>query len=361
MSDNKETPAVYDSVDIVSPSNDPKVYHHKVIIQDFKKVTEDYPNKKKLVCDGFKIPIKYSTLPCHFDVYPSGSREKDDGWLSVYLYAKPTDDMDFKMNTEFTCINADGKKQDVHEIKRHVSYYKQLGYGKFIKHTDIFDASKKILKNGSLTLAFKITILQNDIVMKSKQFSENGDGVTKDHFNFMKKLLENPEDFGGDFIIVCSDLEEVKCHTGILSANSEVFKGMLAKDSISKEKKEGRVHMKELDKEICNIILRFVYTGCLDEDKITMELYQQADKMGFLRLKDICSKHLINFIDKDNCIATLGMADAIGDDNLKDAAADCLEENAVGLANELKNNINGQDLLPELYVRLAKRLKYSAN
>ena len=36
---------------------------------------------------------------------------------------------------------------------------------------------------------------------------------------------------------------------------------MLAKDSVSKEKKEGRVHMKELDKEICNIILRFVYTG----------------------------------------------------------------------------------------------------
>jgi len=362
MSDDKVSPGIFDAVSKVSFSGS-KVFNYKFIIEDLKTAIEEYPNRKAIVGDEFKIPIKYSSLPCHIGVCPSGAHEKDDGWLSVYLFAKPIDDMDFKLHCEYAVINADGEKVEVYEIEEDEvsTYIDGWGDDQFIRHTDIFDASKKLLKNGSLTLAFKITILQNDIVMKSKQFSENGDGVSKDHFNFMKKLLEKPEEFGSDFTIVCSDLKEVKCHTNILSANSEVFKGMLAKDSVSKEKKEGRVHMKELDKEICNIILRFVYTGCLDEDKITMELYQQADKMSFLRLKNICSKHLINFIDKDNCIATLGMADAIGDDNLKDAAADCLEENAVGLANEMKNNINGQELWSELYVRLAKRLKYSSN
>ena len=90
-----------------------------------------------------------------------------------------------------------------------------------------------------------------------------------------------------------------------------------------------------------------------------MELYQQADKLGFLQLKQICSQHLIPFIDKDNCIATLVMADATNDKKMKEAAADCLEENAEELFNSMKNSFNNQ-LFPELYLRVAKKLKYSS-
>ena len=72
-------------------------------------------------------------------------------------------------------------------------------------------------------------------------------------------------------------------------------------------------------------------------------------------------RHLIQFINKDNCIATLVLADATNDDNMKEAAADCLEENAEQLINSLKNNVNNQDLMSQLYLRLANKLKSLKN
>ena len=56
-----------------------RVYTHAVVIEDIKQTIEDFPNQKKLVFDEFKIPLKYSSLTGHIEVYPSGSREKDNG------------------------------------------------------------------------------------------------------------------------------------------------------------------------------------------------------------------------------------------------------------------------------------------
>ena len=55
------------------------------------------------------------------------------------------------------------------------------------------------------------------------------------------------------------------------------------------------------------------------------------------------------------------LADATNDDNMKEAAADCLEENAEQLIKSLKNNVNNQDLMSQLYLRLANKLKSLKN
>ena len=88
-----------------------------------------------------------------------------------------------------------------------------------------------------------------------------------------------------------------------------------------------------------------------------MGLYEQADKLGFLKLKDICSQHLIQYIDKDNCIATLVFADANNDQSMKEAASDCLDENAEELLESLKNNVISLELMSDLYLRVIKKLK----
>ena len=239
MSDTKVDIDTFDSVCVFTPSSS-KVYHHKAIFNDFKKVTEDYPNGEELEGDEFKIPVKCSSLPCHIavypsgnenhiEVYPSGNEDGSVGWMSVYLFAKPTDDMDFKMSVEWSIINTIGEKvfvkSDSEGHDNSVSVYEDSwGEQHFIKLTDIFNPNNNLLKNGSLTLACKITIFQADVVKKSNQFAENREGgVTNNHFSFMNRLLENPADFGSDFIIECSGNEEVKCHIGILAAKSEVF------------------------------------------------------------------------------------------------------------------------------------------
>ena len=95
-------------------------------------------------------------------MYPSGDTERNKGWLSVFLGAKPTDDMDFKMSVEWSIINVKGEKvfvmRDSEENENSVSVYKDGGWGEqhFIQLTDIFNPNNNLLKNGSLTLACKI-------------------------------------------------------------------------------------------------------------------------------------------------------------------------------------------------------------
>jgi len=355
MSDNMGGPVLYDAVCKISSSST-KEFNYKLIIDNLQNVINDYPNGQQLKCEEFKIPMKYSALPCYISIYPSGKREKYIGSVSLFLHAEPSDNMKCKLKYECGIVDAEGEAKSLSDTYyEDVSRYKG-GWGDYevITHNDLFDASKKYLKNGSLTLAFKISIQQDGVVSNSKQFDGN-EGVSKDHFNFMRKLLENPEDFGSDFIIECSDHEEVKCHTNIIAANSEVFKAMLSHDSTEKE--AGRVEMDDLKMEICKNILKFVYTGYLDEDDITMELYEQSDKLGFLVLKDVCSKHLMQCIDKENCIGTLLVADARDDQGLMDAAIECILDNYAQLADMLKNNVNNHKILHEMLDKMAQRIK----
>ena len=122
----------------------------------------------------------------------------------------------------------------------------------------------------------------------------------------------------------------------------------------TEERRLGKVELKDLKKEICDIILKFSYTGRLDDD-VTMELFEQADKLQFLELKEQCSKHLIQFIDKDNCISIYEVAIGRNDQTLKAAAIDCMEENFDELADDLESNIKDPKLWPQLCRRMAKR------
>jgi len=352
MSDDKVSPGIFDAVSKVSFSGS-KVFNYKFIIEDIKTAIDEFPNGKRILGDEFKIPMKYSSLLCHINVYPSGSGE--NGWLSLFLYAKPPNGMDFKMHCEYAVINADGEKVEVGEIEEDdvSTYIDGWGDDQFIRHTDIFDASKKILKNGSLTLAFKITILHNDAVIKSSNFASGRVADSKDHSRFMNKLQQG---FMNDFIIVTAGQKEVPCHAIVLAANSEYFEGMLAHDS--KEKQEGRVELLDLEKETCQIILKYLYTGCLDEKDATMQLYKQSDKLLFLQLKDVLSKHLCQYIDMDNCIKILQLADGTNDENLKSVAADFINENTEELIHRMKTDIyKDHDLWSYLQLRLAKRIK----
>ena len=94
------------------------------------------------------------------------------------------------------------------------------------------------------------------------------------------------------------------------------------------------------------------YTGILDEKDATLQLYKEADALGFLELKEVLSSHLCNYIRKQNCIKTFLLADGTNDDNLKMAAADCINDNAEHFKN-LDEKIKDRKLLCYLHHRAA--------
>jgi len=329
-------------------------YNYRVVIDDIKKTVEDFPNEKRLVCNYLKIPLKYSSLPGHIELYPSGDQEENKEYMSVYIYLKPNTDAmdDIPVKVAITIIHANGKSGG-YKFERKLSAFKNgRGICKFIRYSDLFDVSKNLLKNGGLTLAFKIILPQNDTVIKSNYFAGDRVADYKDHSELMNKLHQG---FMSDFIIVTAGQDEVPCHMHILAANSDYFEGMLSRHD-SKERQEGRVELKELEKENCQTILKYLYTGILEEKDATMQLYKDADSLEFLQLKEVLSSHLCKYISKENCIPTFLLADGTNDENLKMAAADCINDNEEKFKN-LEQDIKDLKLLRYLHRRLAKRIK----
>ena len=85
-------------------------------------------------------------------------------------------------------------------------------------------------------------------------------------------------------------------------------------------------------------------------------MYKEADALGFLELKKVLSSHLCKYLSKENCIPTFLLADGTNDENLKMAAADCINDNEEKFKN-LEQDIKDLKLLRYLHRRLAKRIK----
>merc|ERR1711922_89844 len=141
----------------------------------------------------------------------------------------------------------------------------------------------------------------------------------------------------------------------ILAANSDYFEGMLSRHD-SKERLAGRVELTELEKENCQTILKYFYTGILEEKDATMQLSKDADSLEFLQLKEVLSSHLRKYISKENCIPTFLLADGTNDDNLKMTAADCINDNAEEFEN-LYEKIKDLQLMSYLHRRIVKKIK----
>jgi len=337
-----------ESVCVITPRSETIVHTHTIVIRDFKTVAKDYPNGKSFQTDIFNIPLKYKSLPCYFTIFPSGQTDKVKDHVSLFLHCNPTG-MNFKMSYECRIISAEEDKECILSLakERDSSKYKKMGYGyDFIKHSDLFDPSNKFLNQGSLKLIFKITIKQKDAVMKSTTSVKKGDETNKHLLSVMQKLLEDPIGNRSDFIIECMDKKEVHCHSHLLVAASEYFQNMFATNS--QESQDGRVFIRDLKKETCDVILKYIYTGELDVKQATLDLYKQANYLRLIELRDLCSNYLVNNLTTENCVDVIVQADRIKDKALKEACADFIEENSKNI--DLKK-INDFDLLVELYQR----------
>jgi hypothetical protein len=74
-------------------------------------------------------------------------------------------------------------------------------------------------------------------------------------------LQSSDESAGLTMVLVCSD-GEVKVHRSILSARSHAFYAMLESDM--KEKRSGRVEMKDFEKSVVEAMAKFIYTAKID-------------------------------------------------------------------------------------------------
>jgi len=291
-------------------------YNYMWKLQNFRALMDLYPNKEMLRSDEFCIMVaKETSFKFCVRVYPRGTVEKSKAYVSVFLDAMCDDDV--KISNDISIIDANGMRTHVHCIGEYTPKYKSYGYPNFITHTNLLADDANYLKDGHLTLAFKITI-------KAKVNNSNKPSIIKeDRMKNWKEMFNRAEEHFGDVTIKCTD-GEVICHTVILSAVSPHYKSMLTtpmQEGITKI-----IPMKRT-KATCLTILEFLYTGEVAADKITHEVYEEVDKLEMEDFFRQCSKQLMKDLDEGNCIATLMVAFLHEDKPLMEAAAKFILEN----------------------------------
>lgn len=126
-----------------------------------------------------------------------------------------------------------------------------------------------------------------------------------------------------DVTISLSGNKKIHVHRAILGARSEVFAAMFEHDT--KEKADGRIRLPELDYRVGELMVRYIYSGTIEEAKLEQyaeELIVVADKYALDHLKLLCERNLVARIDAQTAPRFLRLADLYSAETLHQMSLD---------------------------------------
>ncbi|CAL1292941.1 unnamed protein product [Larinioides sclopetarius] len=150
-------------------------------------------------------------------------------------------------------------------------------------------------------------------------------------------------------------------HKAILSARSPVFKTMF--DTNMKEKFTNTIEIDDIEPDTIRRLLLYIYSDTLDSDigwENASSLCLAAEKYSVIGLKEKCSSFLKQNLSLTNICKTVFLADALLDEDLKNAALTFIEKNdkEVMNSNEWKHfALEHPQLTVEILSRLYRKVK----
>ncbi|XP_071033405.1 TD and POZ domain-containing protein 3-like [Parasteatoda tepidariorum] len=120
----------------------------------------------------------------------------------------------------------------------------------------------------------------------------------------------------------------ISAHRSLLRARSPVFYAMFDQEMI--ETKTGIIDMPDVDLEILNKFLEFLYTGTIEEFDYdnALKLLIVADKYQVSSLCDLCSIFLVSELTVENVCEVMCVADMTNNESLKTSAMEYLTNHA---------------------------------
>jgi speckle-type POZ protein len=109
-----------------------------------------------------------------------------------------------------------------------------------------------------------------------------------------------------DVTLVSSDEKEIPAHRCILATRSPVFKAMV-------EKKSGVIVAEDIDGETMLEMLRFIYTGTVENfETIALNLIYAAEKYELPDLKSMCDTKLLEQISEETVLEYIELTEKFG-------------------------------------------------
>lgn len=189
--------------------------------------------------------------------------------------------------------------------------------------SNIFNASRDdFFESSELTFHVEFSRVDEFKCQEDLQFVKP---KSKFKLNF-KDLLEN-ETFS-DVTIVVED-RKFQAHRAILAARSPIFAAMFSHEMA--ESKLNIVTITDVEPEVFDVMLRFIYTDSVENLKdMALKLLQVADKYDLEKLKILCEESLGRNLSEETALETLAYADLYRAEQLKSMTLDYIAKH-VGL------------------------------
>ncbi|VDN03121.1 unnamed protein product [Thelazia callipaeda] len=268
-------------------------------------------------------------------LYPGGKRAENANNVSLFLKmssTSPTKEVRIKVEYRFHFLN-----------DKEVALFSNVNVGEFHAKPPKGGHSwglrnipkQKILNcvrdDGSLVISCHIELLP-DIsrthcynswkLLHTNTRTVNGDFI-------QRQLAAFDNGFMADCVLECSG-KQIPVNKFVLSAHSEVFKAMFSYDQLV-ESTERRVVIEDAEYEAVRCMLRYMYTGEMDDMDMDADLASVltlAERYQIDDLKQICERKLCAQIDKCNFGEMLYLADLYNCKILRKAVIDLLRTNS---------------------------------
>ncbi|XP_065219397.1 speckle-type POZ protein-like isoform X2 [Planococcus citri] len=162
-------------------------------------------------------------------------------------------------------------------------------------------------------------------------------------------------------VILLAKGKNYTAHQVVLAARSEVFTTMF-QNNVHGDKKHRkiRIDVTDIDAEVMDELLRYIYTGkCQISDKLAERLYEAADAYKLNELKTITLKSMVETLSVENAVNVLVFADKHHKKDLKSTVIQFIVENSAQVLNttEWKSMvISNVQLVAELCQNFLQRL-----
>ncbi|UYV69891.1 SPOPL [Cordylochernes scorpioides] len=297
--------------------NDKKLYTWKINSINL----HDETNRQKLESSLISI----GSYDWVISLYPNGEGSLEKGYLSVFLELVTDINSNVKTHVKFILFNSKGEEiKSLNDFHIFGKYEKKKGYSQFLKRNILVKHYNKLLPFEKLSLLCEITLFCGNVKTKSGRIQNIQFKLPESRWSEeVGSLLESPK--FSDVVLKAGGYT-VQAHKNILAARSPVFAAMFEHDM--KENKENLVEIEDMEPEVLEEMVRFIYTEQSPKlYSMAERLLPAADKYGLERLKVMCLEFLASHLTKVNAANVLVLADKLSNNKLKKCAIDFIIAN----------------------------------
>ena len=254
-------------------------------------------------------------------IFPNGERDKG-GSFAAFVYAHPSP---FKLGCNVRVrqyLRDENTQTELYQLADDCYDFSDgLGWG----YTNL--SQKRFLPVKSLRYICK---LEYEVEKVETNLDGPFSGALQPAADLVTNLAEFLSSTGNSDVTFVVEGKEFPAHKAIVSARSPVFAAMFQHNM--KEAAQNRVDIVDIETEIFQDLLRFMYTDQLD---LTVEnatgLLAAANRYFVDLLKWKCEKFLAQDLSMKNCCERLILADTQDAPNLKKAAGNIIRKSSAKL------------------------------